>query len=374
MPAWCGIERKDKQKMRLRYMKASETTEQIMLFAWAKMNEHIIPELRLLYHIPNEGKRTQSSGSILKAAGLRAGVPDICLPVARQGFNALYIEMKYGENKPTRKQKEYMSELSKYGASVAVCYSAEQAREVKGEITQKALPLSDFWERQIVGLLGFSQSAKKDILHNLREGRAGTTDTQRKVTFNAGKGTYCFAMVTFKIGRLNDEAAETFILTIREIQETAGLDRINDEPLHAEAVEGEVIEGGGIPLAPALRIVSKHTGFCKYCNQSLIIEAPDGLSGEDYNDYATKECDCDRAQMERARAAKFRAAAEWANGVFNETDAQLQTALSAIHSTFEGTVDHVTMKIGKYTHKIDRDGDGMIRIKTVYKDSNEETF
>lgn len=111
-------------------MKASETTEQIKLFNWARSRESIVPELRLLYHIPNEGKRSQGGGKVLKAAGLKSGVPDICLPVARMGFNALYIELKFGSNKPTKAQLEYMGALSAAGAKTAVCYSADEAREV----------------------------------------------------------------------------------------------------------------------------------------------------------------------------------------------------------------------------------------------------
>ena len=95
----------NKDNMRLQNMKAGETAEQIKLFTWAKTREDIVPELRLMYHVPNEGKRNAGGGQILKAAGLRAGVPDVCLPVARFGFNALYIEMKYGKNKPTAAQK-----------------------------------------------------------------------------------------------------------------------------------------------------------------------------------------------------------------------------------------------------------------------------
>ena len=114
--------------MNLRNMKKSETTEQICLMNWAKQNEKFIPELKLLYHVPNEGKR--SNGSILKAAGLKAGVPDLCLPVARRGFNGLYVEMKYGSNKPTEKQREFMQQLQQEGNYVAVAYSMEQAREI----------------------------------------------------------------------------------------------------------------------------------------------------------------------------------------------------------------------------------------------------
>ena len=99
--------------MSIQNMKRSETTEQIALFNWAKRTESILPELALMYHVPNEGKR--SNGGILKAAGLKSGVPDICLPVANNGFHGLYIELKFGKNKATKAQEEYMAMLNAQG-------------------------------------------------------------------------------------------------------------------------------------------------------------------------------------------------------------------------------------------------------------------
>lgn len=113
--------------MSIQNMKRSETTEQIALFNWAKRTESILPELALMYHVPNEGKR--SNGGILKAAGLKSGVPDICLPVANNGFHGLYIELKFGKNKATKAQEEYMAMLNAQGYKTAVCYGAEEARE-----------------------------------------------------------------------------------------------------------------------------------------------------------------------------------------------------------------------------------------------------
>lgn len=110
-------------------MKKSETTEQIALFNWAKRTESILPELALLYHVPNEGKRT--NGGILKAAGLKSGVPDICLPVANNGFHGLYIELKFGKNKPTKAQEEYMAMLKTQGYKTAVCYGADAEEKVR---------------------------------------------------------------------------------------------------------------------------------------------------------------------------------------------------------------------------------------------------
>ncbi len=114
--------------MNLANMKRSETTEQIRLMNWARMNEAFIPELSLLYHIPNEGKRT--NGGIIKAAGMRKGVPDLCLPVGRHGFHGLYIEMKFEGGKTTKEQNAFIKALQEQGNKVIIAYSAEQAREV----------------------------------------------------------------------------------------------------------------------------------------------------------------------------------------------------------------------------------------------------
>ena len=112
--------------MKMQNMKRSETTEQITLFQWARNTESILPELALLYHVPNEGKRT--NGAVLRAAGLKSGVPDICLPVPSNGFHGLYIELKFGANKATEKQEDFMDRLRQQGYKVAVCYGAEEAR------------------------------------------------------------------------------------------------------------------------------------------------------------------------------------------------------------------------------------------------------
>ena len=252
----------------------------------------------------------------------------------------------------------------------------EVAAIAAGETTKKALPLSDFWEKRIVNLLGFTDGDKRTIIHNLREDRKGTTDAEREVCFTAGGKARVNVLATVKIGQINELAAETFVLTIKEVLDTQGIEQQPEaEP---EKVEGEIVgefeEAQGIPNAPAIRKIGQHTGFCKFCNQSRIVEAPDGLSGADYNEIATQECDCDEAMREREKRAKMEAAGMWAKNIFSKSDGQLQLVLCAIRATFEGNVDYATIKIGKNTHKIDRDSDGMIRIKTTYRDSDTETF
>lgn len=72
----------------------TEAEEQTELFAWAELLRGRFPELRLLYHVPNGGSRNRIEAARLQAQGVKAGVPDLCLPVARGKYHGLYIELK----------------------------------------------------------------------------------------------------------------------------------------------------------------------------------------------------------------------------------------------------------------------------------------
>ena len=84
----------------------------------------------MLYHVPNEGKRSKATGARLKQLGLKSGVPDVCLPTAHGGYIGLYIEMKVKPNKPTENQKEWLRDLRGAGHFTAVAYSFEEAQKL----------------------------------------------------------------------------------------------------------------------------------------------------------------------------------------------------------------------------------------------------
>lgn len=88
------------------------------------------PELALMFHIPNGGSRNKIEATHLKAQGVKAGVPDICLPVPRGKYHGLYIELKYGKNKPTAAQLCWLGNLEMQGYAVAICWGWEKAAEV----------------------------------------------------------------------------------------------------------------------------------------------------------------------------------------------------------------------------------------------------
>lgn len=112
--------------MALKNGKRSEADEQSCLFQWAAY----YPELEYMYAVPNGGSRHPAEAANLKRQGVKAGVPDVCLPLARGGYHGLYIEMKVGRNKPSEKQKEWLEYLKGAGYATAVCYGFEEAQEV----------------------------------------------------------------------------------------------------------------------------------------------------------------------------------------------------------------------------------------------------
>lgn len=102
----------------------SEAEEQTALFEWAQY----VPELRYMFAVPNGGKRNPREAKNLKLQGVKAGVPDICLPLPKGGYHGLYIEMKVGNNKPSEKQREYINYLASVGYAVDVCWDFEDAK------------------------------------------------------------------------------------------------------------------------------------------------------------------------------------------------------------------------------------------------------
>lgn len=109
----------------------TESAEQQALFTWARLLEGKYPELRLLYHIPNGGARNKATAGRLKAEGVKAGVPDLCLPVARGNCHGLYVELKRARGgKVSDEQRNWMTALGQEGYMVAACPGWEQAARI----------------------------------------------------------------------------------------------------------------------------------------------------------------------------------------------------------------------------------------------------
>jgi hypothetical protein len=150
----------------------NEYAEQVALFMWANMaasfgttaansaSSYLFPgaalaikgqpvtQLKWLHAIKNAGHGDAIRGAMSKAEGVKAGVPDICLPV-RKLFthpedpdgrtvvqsSALYIELKRlkssrgAAGKTSQVQDEWRDYLSQAGYCVEVCHGWEAARD-----------------------------------------------------------------------------------------------------------------------------------------------------------------------------------------------------------------------------------------------------
>lgn len=110
-------------------LSGSEDTEQMELIRWTELIGTRIPQLNMLFHVPNGGKRNALEAARFKKMGVRSGVPDLFLPVAAGGFHGFFIELKVGNNKPTENQLRWMQLLREQGYKTEVCYCARDAEK-----------------------------------------------------------------------------------------------------------------------------------------------------------------------------------------------------------------------------------------------------
>lgn len=88
---------------------------QCSIIVWAETNENIHPELHWLYAIPNGSYKSAKSAKDFKEEGLKSGVPDLCLPIPRGGYGALYIELKSPVGKLSENQRKWLQGLTDVG-------------------------------------------------------------------------------------------------------------------------------------------------------------------------------------------------------------------------------------------------------------------
>ena len=85
----------------------------------------------LIYAIPNGGQRNVIVAAKLKAEGVLSGVPDLHIPMAKKGYNGLYIELKNGKvGKVSDNQHTIMYKLQSEGYRCEVCRSFDEFRTI----------------------------------------------------------------------------------------------------------------------------------------------------------------------------------------------------------------------------------------------------
>lgn len=115
----------------------TEHEEQVALMRLVEMHKSRWPELGMLYAVPNGGDRNMLVAKKLKAEGVKPGVPDLCLPIARGGYHGLYIELKrQKKSQISPEQIAWLQELNGQGYRAEVCKGAKEAWDVILEYVQ----------------------------------------------------------------------------------------------------------------------------------------------------------------------------------------------------------------------------------------------
>ena len=108
---------------------ASEHEEQAAFFDYLELESKRRPELALCFAVPNGQLRDIRIAKKLKAEGVRAGVPDICVPIPRGQWHGMWIEMKrtkHGTVSP--EQAWWLNQLKSQGYWTAICLGWDDAK------------------------------------------------------------------------------------------------------------------------------------------------------------------------------------------------------------------------------------------------------
>ncbi|HEX5437124.1 MAG TPA: hypothetical protein VFW98_08190 [Gemmatimonadaceae bacterium] len=117
----------------------TEHQEQVALFAWAGVMAARYPELDEMFAVPNAGgyKGGYGSNRLLairaKREGVKPGIEDVMLLVARGGWHGLLMELKRVDATPSdvkQAQRTWHKRHALRGFRVEVCKGAEAAEAV----------------------------------------------------------------------------------------------------------------------------------------------------------------------------------------------------------------------------------------------------
>jgi hypothetical protein len=108
-----------------------EHTQQVLFMArlddLATRDPDYALAVRRTHAIPNGGGRTRREAGRLKAEGVRAGVPDIFVAIARAKTHGMYIEMKSSTGRVRPEQRAWLEDCKQLKFVGIVCRSADEA-------------------------------------------------------------------------------------------------------------------------------------------------------------------------------------------------------------------------------------------------------
>ena len=119
-----------KDKVKIISNPTTEAQHQRNVINWSMVMREKYPELALLHHVPNGGNRDPIEAKHLKEQGVKPGVPDLDLPVARGRYHGLRVEMKTETGTETPEQVWWREQLTAQGYFATVAHGWESAKRV----------------------------------------------------------------------------------------------------------------------------------------------------------------------------------------------------------------------------------------------------
>lgn len=99
--------------------------EAVMDWVW------LHPDIRaFVIHIPNEGQRPSKYGAKLKKMGMRRGVSDLLVTMARHGYHGAWIEIKSEKGIVSLDQKRFHVEQSSQGYYCDITYGIDETIQI----------------------------------------------------------------------------------------------------------------------------------------------------------------------------------------------------------------------------------------------------
>lgn len=100
----------------------TEHQEQSLVIKYCELRK--IP----IFHIPNGSYKSKTARMKSKKEGLKAGIPDLMIPVANRNHHGLFIEMKrVKSSKVSVHQEQWIELLNKQGYKAVICYGNNEA-------------------------------------------------------------------------------------------------------------------------------------------------------------------------------------------------------------------------------------------------------
>ena len=102
-----------------------EDDHQTALIEWSELPEtrKKYPALKWLFAVPNGGMRSKATAAKMKQTGVKRGISDLILLYPAFGYHALTIELKYGKNKLSKEQQDFIWHHEPLGYRCIVCWS-----------------------------------------------------------------------------------------------------------------------------------------------------------------------------------------------------------------------------------------------------------